>query len=79
MLELHRITVNPDVCGGRPCIAGTRIWVSLILDYLAEGIGEADILADYPQITTDDIRACLAYAAELARGRVLPVTLQSAA
>jgi uncharacterized protein (DUF433 family) len=61
---LARISIDPDICGGRPCIKGTRIWVSLILDTLADGTSEAELLADYPQLKHDDIAACLRYAAE---------------
>lgn len=59
---LKRISVDPNVCFGRPCIRGTRIWVSLIVDNLAEGVSEEEILAAYPGLTRDDIRAALAYA-----------------
>jgi uncharacterized protein (DUF433 family) len=70
---LERITIDPQVCFGKPCIKGTRIWVSLILDFLASGESEAQILAAYPQLEPDDIRAALAYAAEVARERIVPV------
>jgi uncharacterized protein (DUF433 family) len=70
---LDRISIDPNVCFGRPCIKGTRIWVSLILDFLASGETEAEILAAYPQLTRDDIRAALCYAAELARERIVLV------
>lgn len=72
---LKRITVNPNVCFGKPCIRGTRIWVSLIVDNLAEGISEAELLAAYPQLEPDDIRAALAYAAELTRERIIPIAV----
>jgi uncharacterized protein (DUF433 family) len=68
-----RIAIDPQVCFGKPCIKGTRIWVSLILDFLASGESEAQILATYPQLEPDDIRAALAYAAEVARERIVPV------
>ena len=71
---LDRITIDPQVCFGKPCIKGTRIWVSLILDFLASGESEAQILAAYPQLEPDDIRAVFAYAAEVARERIVPVT-----
>jgi uncharacterized protein (DUF433 family) len=61
---MDRITFNPDQCGGRPCIRGMRIRVKDVLDLLAAGVSEADILADYPDLEADDIRASLAYAAE---------------
>lgn len=70
---LDRISIDPHVCFGQPCIRGTRIWVSLILDFLAGGESEAQILAAYPQLQTEDIRAALAYAAEVARERIVPV------
>ena len=61
---MDRITFNPDQCGGRPCIRGMRIRVKDVLDLLAAGVSEADILTDYPDLEADDIRASLAYAAE---------------
>jgi uncharacterized protein (DUF433 family) len=70
---LDRIAIDPQICFGKPCIKGTRIWVSLILDFLASGESEAQILAAYPQLEQDDIRAALAYAAEVARERIVPV------
>ncbi len=72
-----RISVDPGVCFGKPCIKGTRIWVSLILDNLAEGVSEAELLKEYPQLRGEDIRAVLAFAAEATRERVVdlaPVT-----
>ena len=69
---LDRIAIDPQVCFGKPCIKGTRIWVSLILDFLASGESEAQILAAYPQLEPDDIRAAIAYAAEVARERIVP-------
>ncbi len=59
------------MCGGRPCIRGHRIWVSLILDLLAEGMSTEEILDEYPGLTKDDVRACLAYASEMARERTV--------
>ena len=60
---LDRISINPNVCFGKACIKGTRIWVSLILDYLANGDSEAQILGNYPQLTSADIRAAMVYGA----------------
>jgi uncharacterized protein (DUF433 family) len=60
---LDRISIDPNVCFGKPCIKGTRIWVSLILDFLASGNSEADFLGAYPHLQRDDIRAAIAYAA----------------
>ena len=65
----HIITVEPDKRSGKPCIRGLRITVSDVLDYLASGMSEDDILGDFPDLTRDDIRACLAFAAD--RGRRL--------
>ena len=58
-----RITVNPAVRSGKPCIKSTRITVYDVLEYLAGGMGEDDILGDFPDLTREDIRACLAFAA----------------
>ncbi len=70
---LDRITVDPDVCHGQPRVKGTRIMVWLILNYLANGDSMEDILAAYPDLTQDDIRGCLAYAAEATRERVVSI------
>jgi uncharacterized protein (DUF433 family) len=64
---LERISIDPQVCFGKPCIRGTRIWVSLILDLLASGTSTEELLAEYPQLTVDDVRAAIAYGAEMAR------------
>ncbi len=66
---LARITTDPAVCHGKPCIRGQRIWVGLVLGMLEAGVSEGEILDNYPSLEPDDIRACLAYAAELARAR----------
>ena len=63
---LSRITIRPEQCHGHPCIRGMRIRVSDILEMLAAGSSKEEILADYPDLEPDDIRACLAYAANLA-------------
>jgi len=60
---MGRITVDPDQCGGRPCIRGMRIRVKDVLDMLAEGATEQEILQDYPDLEPEDIRASYAYAA----------------
>lgn len=70
---LNRISVNPEICFGKPCIKGTRIWVSLILDFLADAMTFDEILEDYPSLTIDDIRAAIAYGAEMARERFVEV------
>jgi uncharacterized protein (DUF433 family) len=63
MSALDRITVDPAVCGGRPCIRGLRIRVKDVLDLLAAGATHEEILADYPYLDSDDIAAVLAFAA----------------
>jgi uncharacterized protein (DUF433 family) len=71
MSHLDRITFNPKQCGGRPCIRGMRIRVVDVLELLAAGQSEKDILADYPDLQPDDIRACLEFAAVQANHAVL--------
>ena len=73
---LERIWIDPARCGGKPCIRGHRIWVPLVVDLIADGASEDDILANYPGIEREDIRACLAYASELARERFVPVGIE---
>jgi uncharacterized protein (DUF433 family) len=70
---LDRISIDPTVCGGKPCIRGTRIWVSLVLDMPATGMSEAELRAEYPALNRDDILAAIAYGAEIAREQVIPV------
>jgi uncharacterized protein (DUF433 family) len=60
----ERIVINPEVCGGRPIVAGTRVRVADILAMLAGGASEADVLADFPYLKAEDVRASLAYAAQ---------------
>jgi len=67
MALLERITVDPAIRFGKPCIRGTRITVGDVLDYLAAGMNEEGLLQEFPQLVKDDIRACLAYAAERER------------
>jgi uncharacterized protein (DUF433 family) len=74
---LKRITIDPNICFGKPCIRGTRIWVTLIVDNLADGVPEEEILSAYPQLKLEDIRAALAYAAEIARERVIPIPIET--
>jgi uncharacterized protein (DUF433 family) len=69
----ERIVVDPMICHGRACIKGTRIMVSVILDNLAAGIGEDEIMRSYEGLTIDDVRAAISYASELARERVVAV------
>jgi uncharacterized protein (DUF433 family) len=74
---LDRISIDPAICAGKPCIKGTRIWVSLILDLLANGMSEAELIAQYPALKHEDILAAIAYGAEAARDRVIPVPVES--
>ncbi len=67
------ITVDPAVCHGKACVKGTRIMVSVVLDNLAAGLGTEEILASYPSLNRDSIQAAIAYAAELARERLVPI------
>jgi len=76
---LNRISINPNVCFGKPCIKGTRIWVSLILDFLASGMSQEEVLKEYPDLTPLDIQACLAYGAEMSRERHVPIPITSLA
>jgi uncharacterized protein (DUF433 family) len=66
MADESRITFNPQQCGGKPCIRGMRIRVSDILEMLAAGVSEGQILADFPDLQVEDIRACLRFAARRA-------------
>ena len=70
------ITIEPDKMGGKPCIRGLRITVYDVLDYLASGMTESDILADFPDLTSEDIRACLAFAADRER-RLLSIPCEA--
>ena len=72
-----RISSKSDVCHGKVCIAGTRIPITVILDNLAAGATDGEILKSYPSLTTEDILAAICYAADLASGRI--VTLPEAA
>lgn len=69
----ERITADPLVCHGKACIKGTRITVSVILDNLAESVSESEILKSYPSLKSEDIKAAIAYAAELSRERLVSV------
>lgn len=76
---IHRVSVDPNVCHGKACILGTRIMVSVILDNLAAGLNASEIVQSYPSLQIDDVFASIAYAAELARERVLQTPLAVAA
>ena len=69
----EHITVDPNVCHGQACIAGTRVMVTVILDNLAAGLAPAEIAESYPSVSADAVRAVLQYAAELARERTVPL------
>jgi uncharacterized protein (DUF433 family) len=74
---LARISIDSKVCFGKPCIKGHRIWVSLILDFLASGMTLKEILAEYPGLEETDIYACIAYGAEMARERYMEIPLEA--
>jgi len=70
----QRITIKSDVCHGKPCIRGTRIMVSVVLDNLADGLPPEEIVKEYPPLTLDDVRAAISYAATLTREEeILPL------
>lgn len=71
--------MDPNICFGKPCIRGTRIWVTLLLDMLASGVAIEEILADYPQLNREDIFAAIAYGAEMSRERYVDLPGSSAA
>ena len=69
----ERISIDPKVCHGKPCIKGTRIMVWIIVGCLANGDSVEEVLVAYPSLTREDVQAALAYAAEMTRERVIPV------
>ena len=74
MKLLERITVEPGKCGGRPCVRGMRIRVKDVLDMLADGTKQEEILADFPDLQAEDLQACIAYAARYVDHAVLMPT-----
>jgi len=74
---LSRISIDPTICFGKPCIRGHRIWVSLILDLLADGTPSQEILDDYPGLEEGDILACIAYGAEMSRERYVELPAEN--
>jgi len=70
---LQRISIDPNVCFGKPCIKGTRIWVSLILDLLSDGLTADEVITEYPQLKKEDIQAAIAYGAEMSRERYVEI------
>ena len=69
--DLSRIVIDPDICGGRPTIAGTRVRVNDVLDMLADGVDRQTILADFPYLADEDISAAIRYAAAFLNHRVV--------
>jgi uncharacterized protein (DUF433 family) len=74
---LNRISINPQVCFGKPCIKGRRIWVSLVLDFLASGMSVEEVMKEY-DLTREDVLACIAYGAEMSRERYIDIPLETA-
>ena len=72
---LKRISINPNICFGKPCIKGHRIWVSLILDFLADGMSISEIIKNYPELSEEDVLACIAYGAEMSRERYVEIPI----
>lgn len=72
---LERISVGPNICFGKPCIKGTRIWVALILDFLAAGNTFEEILEAYPGIRREDILACIGYGAAMSREHFVDINI----
>ena len=72
---LSRISVDPNICFGKPCIKGHRIWVSLILDFLASGMTFEELLEEYPGVEMADLLACVAYGAEMSRERYVEISV----
>lgn len=71
----NHISIDPNVCHGKPCIKGTRIMIWIIVSYLANGDTIEEVLQAYPSITREDVLAALAYAAEMTRERVIPIEI----
>jgi uncharacterized protein (DUF433 family) len=74
---LARITINPQVCFGKPCVRGHRIWVSLILDFLASGMSVEEVVDEYPDLRREDVLACIAYGAEMSRERYVEIPIEA--
>lgn len=74
---LSRISIDPNICFGKPCIRGHRIWVSLILDFLAGGATIEELLTEYPGLERDDILACIAYGAEMTRDNFVEIPIRT--
>jgi uncharacterized protein (DUF433 family) len=76
---LDRITIDPNICFGKPTIRGTRIWVSLLLDFLAGGMTFEEILEEYPNLEKQDIQAAIAYGSEMSRERYVEIPMAGVA
>lgn len=76
---LARISIDPNVCFGKPCIRGHRIWVSLVLDLLSSGWTVPQLLEQYPGIEEADVLACIAYGAEMSRERYVEIPRETSA
>ncbi len=76
---LRRISIHPDICFGKPCIRGHRIWVSLILDLLSDGMSIAEVLAEYSGLEEADVRACIAYGSDMSRERFVDIRTEQPA
>ena len=76
---LARISIDPNICFGKPCIRGHRIWVTLVLDLLASGLTVEEVVNRYPGIEEDDVLACIAYGAEMSRDRYVDIPIEESA
>lgn len=76
---LSRVSIDPNICFGKPCIRGHRIWVSLVLDLLSSGWTVRQLLDQYPGIEEADVLACIAYGAEMSRERYVGIPLETSA
>jgi len=74
---LRRISIDPKICNGQPCVKGTRVMVWLVLQYLANGDSTDSILAAYPSLAREDIQACLAFGAEMTKKRIVPIEVDA--
>ncbi len=74
---LQCISIDPNICFGKPCIRGTRIWVSLILDFLSNGMTINEIIEEYPHLKKEDIQAAIAYGAEMSQERYVELPMVS--
>ena len=73
---LTRISINPKICFGKPCVKGRRIWVSLVLDFLASGWTIEDVMKEY-DLERDDVLACIGYGAEMSRERYVDIPVET--